>query len=88
MKQLLFLILFMLSGYGFAAPININTADAKTIAESLTGIGIKKAEAIVEYRKTNGPFKAVEDLLKIKGIGEKTLDKNKADILFSDPAKK
>jgi competence protein ComEA len=78
----------LLSFNGFAAPVNINTADAQTIADALANIGIKKAEAIVEYRKTNGPFKTPEDLLNVKGIGAKTLEKNKADILLSDLAKK
>lgn len=87
MKKMLF-ILALLSFNVFATPVNINTADAQAIADSLSGIGIKKAEAIVEYRKANGPFKAAEDLLNVKGIGEKTLEKNKADILLSDLAKK
>lgn len=87
MKKLLF-ILTLLSPNVFATPININTAEAQAIADSLTGIGIKKAEAIVEYRKANGPFKTVEDLAKVQGIGEKTVEKNKADILLNDPVKK
>jgi competence protein ComEA len=54
--------------------VNINTADAATIAGSLKGIGMKKAEAIVAYRKENGPYKAVDDLMSVKGIGQKTLE--------------
>lgn len=87
MKKIFF-ILALLSTNVFATPININTAEAQAIADSLTGIGIKKAEAIVEYRKKNGDFKTLEDLSKVQGIGEKTVEKNKADILFSDPVKK
>ncbi|MGR8935995.1 MAG: ComEA family DNA-binding protein [Gammaproteobacteria bacterium] len=87
MKKMFF-TLSLLSANVFATPVNINTADAQVIADSLSGIGLKKAEAIVEYRKTNGPFKAPEDLLKVQGIGEKTLEKNKADILINDLAKK
>lgn len=87
MKKMLFMSAF-LSFNVFAAPVNINTADAQAIADSLSGIGIKKAEAIIEYRKANGPYKSAEDLLKVQGIGEKTLEKNKADILFNDLAKK
>jgi competence protein ComEA len=67
----------------FAAPVNINTADAQTIADSLKGIGLKKAEAIVKYRTEKGPFKAVEELTNVNGIGEKTIEKNKADIQLS-----
>lgn len=57
--------------------VNINTASADALAELLTGIGPKKAEAIVAYREANGPFKTVDDLLNVKGVGPATLDKNR-----------
>lgn len=57
--------------------INVNTASADALAEILTGIGPKKAEAIVAYREANGPFKSVDDLLQVKGIGPSTLEKNR-----------
>jgi competence protein ComEA len=57
-----------------AQPVNINTADAATLAGALRGIGLKKAEAIVAYRGENGPFKSVDDLVNVKGIGERTLE--------------
>jgi competence protein ComEA len=56
--------------------ININKAD-ETELQNLPGIGPAKAAAIIEYRDTNGPFKAVEDLKNISGIGDKTFDKLK-----------
>ncbi len=56
--------------------VNINQADAKEISKVLTGIGKTKADAIVSYREQNGKFTAVEDLLKVKGIGKKTLEQN------------
>ena len=62
----------------------INTADAKTISDALSGIGLKKAEAIVKYRTEKGLFKTAEDLTNVKGIGEKTIAKNKKDILLTD----
>ncbi|WP_020562419.1 ComEA family DNA-binding protein [Methylosarcina fibrata] len=65
-----------------AAPVNINNADAKTISDSLSGIGLKKAEAIVKYRTEKGAFNRVEDLANVTGIGEKTVEKNKKDILL------
>lgn len=68
----------------FAAPVNINTADAKTLAENIKGIGPKKAQAIVVYRQENGPFKTIHDLTKVKGIGEKFIIKNKHELLLSD----
>lgn len=55
--------------------IDINTADA-LILENLRGIGPKKAAAIIEFRDKNGMFESVEDLKKINGIGQKTVDKN------------
>lgn len=72
----------------FAAPVNINTADAKTLAENIKGIGPKKAQAIVVYRRENGPFKSIHDLIKVKGIGEKFIAKNKLELLLSDAAVK
>lgn len=58
--------------------ININTADAETLSEYVKGVGPKKAEAIVEYRKKHGRFRSVDDLAKVKGIGPKTIEKNRA----------
>jgi competence protein ComEA len=56
--------------------ININTADAKEISNSLKGIGLKKAAAIIEYRKTYGPFQNIEELTSVSGIGNATVKKN------------
>jgi competence protein ComEA len=55
-----------------AGKININTADEAALT-SLKGIGKTKAKAIIDYRQQNGPFKTVDDLTKVKGIGDKTL---------------
>lgn len=55
--------------------INVNQASVEEIAEHLVGIGLAKAEAIVMWRKTNGHFDSVEQLLEVKGIGSATLDK-------------
>ncbi len=83
-KLLILSALFSINA--FATPVNINTADAKTIADSLSGIGLKKAQTIVDYRTKNGNFKAVDDLQQVSGIGAKTIEKNKADILLVDPS--
>ncbi|MCX7106641.1 MAG: helix-hairpin-helix domain-containing protein [Methylococcales bacterium] len=56
----------------------------KNVVFSETGIGLKKAEAIVKYRTEKGLFKTPEELTNVKGIGQKTFDKNKKDILISD----
>ena len=72
----------------FAGPVNVNTADPETISAELQGVGISKAIAIVEYRKANGPFKTPEDLTKVKGIGARTVEINRANILLETSAKK
>jgi len=59
--------------------ININTADAQELTK-LKGIGEKKAEAIIAWRKENGNFKTVDQLLEVKGIGEATLAQNRENI--------
>jgi competence protein ComEA len=65
-----------------AAQVDINSADAKTLAQALNGVGLVKAEAIVAYRTTNGPFRSVDDLAKVKGIGTKTIDANREAIVI------
>ncbi len=60
-----------------ATPVNVNKADAQTIAASLDGIGMSKAAAIVAYRDAHGPFKTVDDLGNVKGVGTKTLARNR-----------
>ncbi len=87
MKKLLVVLFVVFCSFNvMAKPVNINTADAKTIGESLKGIGLKKAEAIVKYRTEKGPFKTVEELENVSGIGKKTVDIIKADVLLSDEA--
>jgi competence protein ComEA len=63
-----------------AAPVNINTADAKSLETALVGVGPKAAKAIVDYRTKNGAFKSVEDLEKVKGIGPKLVEKNRSNL--------
>lgn len=85
MKKVAFLLVLFSSSL-FATPVNINTATAQQISTSLTGIGLKKAEAIVAYREKNGPFKSASNLDAVYGIGAKTVENNKADILLASPA--
>ncbi len=80
------LMALLLSLSAFAAqPVNVNTADAQTIADNLSGIGLSKAHAIVAYREAHGSFKNVDELINVKGIGLKTIDKNRGFILVSQP---
>lgn len=66
----------------WAVPVDVNTATAEIIADSLTGIGPKTAASIVNYREMNGPFKTADDLVNVKGIGAKTLDRIRMDIML------
>ena len=72
------------SGLSFAGPVNVNTADAKTIAKELHGVGKAKAEMIVAYRDAHGPFTSADQLRQIKGIGKKTIDRNREYIRLQD----
>jgi competence protein ComEA len=72
----------LLAPFAIAGPVDVNTADAKTLSKELQGIGMAKAEAIVSYREKNGPFKSAEDLAKVKGVGKKLVDQNKSNIKF------
>ena len=81
-KSLLFIVLFSFSSLLYAAEVNINTADADTLSSELSGIGQSKAEAIVAYREQHGPYKQVEDLTNVKGIGIATIEKNKTKIIL------
>jgi competence protein ComEA len=68
-----------------STPLNINTANA-TELQALPGIGAKTAARIVEYRQKNGPFKKIEELMNVRGVGEKSFLKLKPQITIA-PAK-
>jgi len=57
--------------------LNINTATAEQIAVAMIGVGKSKAENIVKFREQLGGFKNIDQLLEVKGIGQRTLDKNR-----------
>ena len=67
-----------------SAPLNLNTATAAQL-ESLPGIGGRTAALIVEYRQKNGAFKKVEDLMNVRGVGEKSFLKLKPLITVTPP---
>ena len=65
-----------------AGPVNINQADAATLATELSGVGLSKAQAIVDYRERNGQFAVADQLLNVKGIGPQVLESNRENILL------
>lgn len=71
-----------------APPVNINTADSETLVDGLVGVGPHKAMAIIRYRQDNGPFKQVDDLALVDGIGAKTVEQNRARMLVEPPKPK
>jgi len=86
--RLITLIVACLPLWAFAGPVDINSADAETISAELNGVGMTKAEAIVEYREKHGPFKSPEDLSLVKGIGDRTVERNRANIRVTTVKKK
>ncbi|HEY7638523.1 MAG TPA: helix-hairpin-helix domain-containing protein [Steroidobacteraceae bacterium] len=82
------LIVTLLPALAWAGPVDINTADAATIARELQGIGLSRAQAIVAYREKNGAFRSADELRKIKGIGQKVLERNRANIKLDGAPKK
>ncbi len=64
--------------------INVNTAGVEQLAQSLEGVGMARAQAIVEYRDKFGPFVDLEDLQEVSGIGPALIETNKDRIVFSE----
>lgn len=83
-KVILIVGFFIATDSALAASVNINTADADTIALNIRGVGPRRADAIISYRKTHGPFKDVQELTKVKGIGQKLIDLNIDRLIVSD----
>ena len=75
------LMLLLTAAIAFAGTININTATS-TELQQLPGIGASKAQSIVDYREAHGLFKRISDITKVKGIGNKILEKIREDIVL------
>ncbi len=81
------LLSLLMAGSAFASDkVNINSADAATIERVLVNIGASKAEAIVAYRKANGAFKSADELVNVKGVGLKTVERNRDRIVVGGGA--
>ncbi len=81
---LLFSLFILPSSQVVASEVNINSADAAVLEASLVGVGPEKAEAIVQYREAHGPFASIEDLVNVKGIAERTIEKNRGNLTIDD----
>ena len=76
-KSMMLSLMFAFASFAaFAGPVNINTASVEQLTE-LNGVGDAKAKAIVAYRDEHGPFKSADQLANVKGIGLKTVEKNR-----------
>jgi len=74
-KGWLSILLLLLAGFAFAGEtVNINEANAESLALAIKGVGQKRAEAIIEYREQFGPFRSVDELTQVQGIGDKLLE--------------
>ena len=79
-RIVLFTLLLCLSCSLYAAgTVNINTADKDTLM-TIKGVGEKRADAIIDYRKEHGPFASVDDLAHVEGIGQTTVDGNRDNL--------
>ena len=67
-----------------AGPVDINTADAETLARELNGVGAARAQAIIDHRQQNGEFRKPEELLNVTGIGPAILEQNRDNIVIAD----
>ena len=82
-----FLISGLLAFSAWAAQaVNINAATAEEICEALKGVGLSKAQAIVDYRELHGRFKHIDELVNVKGIGLRTVDQNRENISLGEQA--
>lgn len=80
-RHLIACALLLAAGAAHAGePVDINTADAETLAEAINGVGIKKARDIIAYRQQNGPFRSVDELVQVSGIGMQMVDRSRENL--------
>jgi len=83
-KKIILAVLLFVPALLFAETVNINTADKESLMAAIQGVGEKRAEAIIAYREENGPFKSVEELSEVKGIGSTTIESNYENLTVID----
>lgn len=85
-KTLILATAFLAAPVLAASPVDINAADAETLAERLHNVGQVKAERIVSYRQEHGEFESVDELVSVRGIGLTTLEDNRDVVTVDDEA--
>jgi competence protein ComEA len=80
MRFLPYILWTLIPGAALAGPVDINTADAGTLAKELNGVGPARAQAIVAYRTEHGPFKSVDELALVKNLPRKVIDANRDNL--------
>jgi len=89
LRRLLVVCLLLVPLVAISDPVvNINTAESERLVDDLVGIGPQKALAIVRYRQQHGPFKQVDDLVLVSGIGAKTVEQNRSRMTVAAPEAK
>jgi len=89
LRRLLVVCLLLVPLAAISDPVvNINTAESERLVDDLVGIGPQKALAIVRYRQQHGPFKQVDDLVLVSGIGAKTVEQNRSRMTVAAPETK
>lgn len=81
-------VLCLMTLPAFAGNLDINKADANSLASALSGVGPVKADAIVRFRDANGPFASADDLVKVPGIGQELVERNRAVFAGAPAAQK
>lgn len=86
LRALILSMVFLATWGVSAAPlVDINTADSEALVDQLVGIGPHKAMAIIQYRNEHGPFRSVDDLAQVTGIGERTVEQNRERLTVTAP---
>jgi competence protein ComEA len=89
LRRLLVVCLLLVPLVAISDPVvNINIAESERLVDELVGIGPQKALAIVRYRQQHGPFKQVDDLVLVSGIGAKTVEQNRSRMTVAAPETK
>ncbi len=83
-KKILLALCLLIPTLLFAETININTADKESLMSAIKGVGEKRAEAIIAYREEHGPFKSLEELADVKGVGPSIVEANMENISVED----